>query len=256
MARMALVLGHVTVWMSVGHCSAEDEDLNLITLRDLPQVHSVTVTPAKNPTIQIVHILNWHHAPKSAYAVYLRSIGDEYDLDEEYQQNCDTTEFVQSELTDLLRALVNEHDVHTVFIERSNEGVRRLELIVELLKNEPQDHPMRAVVRHDYGAVGHLLQTGELREVLPIEEYEAKRAACLISADGKYRIDPEAMERREDAIVKNLLNVEAMSVVVLGGAHDLTDNLGRLAGGCCRYIRVETNAYHEASQTVRHRGGK
>lgn len=82
--------------------------------------------------------------------------------------------------------------------------------------------------RHDLlqiGAAGRLMLPDELEDVLPIEDDELLEDANPIGSDGTVRIDVEANERREDAIVWRLLRAGPVSVVVLGGVHDLSDNV-------------------------------
>ena len=61
----------------------------------------------------------------------------------------------------------------------------------------------------------------------------------------------QKIEAREDAIVKRLLK-QPVSVVVLGGAHDLSDNVKRMAG--VEYIRVEVKALWEFAGGIRRAG--
>lgn len=49
---------------------------------------------------------------------------------------------------------------------------------------------------------------------------------------------------REDAIVQNLLKGNGVVVIILGGDHDLTDNLKRLFKGV-KYKRITVPKYKE-----------
>ena len=55
----------------------------------------------------------------------------------------------------------------------------------------------------------------------------------------------QKIEAREDAMIKRLLR-QPVSIVVLGMAHDLTDNVKRMAG--VEYIRVEVKALWEFAE--------
>jgi len=96
------------------------------------------------------------------------------------------------------------------------------------------------------GAAGRLLMAGELAEVLPAEDDVPFEAANPVGKDGTVAIDLEKNEQREDAQVQNLLKGGPLVVVVLGGAHDLADNIERLADQECRYVSVTTRAYAAA----------
>jgi hypothetical protein len=50
--------------------------------------------------------------------------------------------------------------------------------------------------------------------------------------DGNFEIDKRVQEDREDEIVKNLLKQKETVVLVLGGGHDLSDNIKRLTKDC------------------------
>ena len=55
------------------------------------------------------------------------------------------------------------------------------------------------------------------------------------------------IEAREDAMVKKMLDGGPFAFVVLGGGHDLSDNIERLGGGSCEYLTVETKMYSQLS---------
>jgi hypothetical protein len=101
----------------------------------------------------------------------------------------------------------------------------------------------RAEFRERYleaGAVGRLLVSGELQEVLPLDEAGALDAARPVTPDGLVRIDPAKVEARHDAQVKAALATGPVPLIVLGGAHDLRDAVLRLGGGRVEYLRVRT----------------
>jgi hypothetical protein len=53
------------------------------------------------------------------------------------------------------------------------------------------------------------------------------------------RITPATLTARHDAQV---------GLIVLGGAHDLSESVRRLGGGHCEYIRVATRWFVEVSE--------
>ena len=96
------------------------------------------------------------------------------------------------------------------------------------------------------GAPGRLMMVSDL-EILPVEDAELFKRANPLTEDGRIKLDPATVEAREDAIVKNLLHDGSFAFIVLGGGHDLSDNIERLSGGTCEYLTVETLKYQELS---------
>ena len=50
-------------------------------------------------------------------------------------------------------------------------------------------------------------------------------------------------EARENFIVRTLLESGPVTYVILGGSHDLAENVERLTGGKAEYLRVELEAW-------------
>jgi hypothetical protein len=73
---------------------------------------------------------------------------------------------------------------------------------------------------------GQLLIDGHIKAVVPAEDAKAYEAANPVQADGRIVFDEKATEARENAIVRNMLEkASGTAVLVLGGAHDLSDNV-------------------------------
>jgi hypothetical protein len=53
-------------------------------------------------------------------------------------------------------------------------------------------------------------------------------------------MDLANLAARHDAQVRAVLDNGPFALIVLGGAHDLSDSVRRLGGGHCEYIRVTT----------------
>lgn len=85
------------------------------------------------------------------------------------------------------------------------------------------------------------MMLGELKEVLPTETEESLEDGAPFDAKGNVMLDADQIEKREDVIVEHLLNGEHVVFVVLGGAHDLSDNVP----DDCEYVRVATKKYSE-----------
>jgi hypothetical protein len=74
---------------------------------------------------------------------------------------------------------------------------------------------------------------------------KAYKAADPVAEDGAVVLHQGRIEARQDAQAKRLLDGGTFALIVLGGAHDLSDNLDRLSGGKAEYIRVATRGWQE-----------
>ncbi len=81
--------------------------------------------------------------------------------------------------------------------------------------------------------------------MLPLEDDEPLDAANPVTADGQVRFDALKVQARHDAIVKNALKGSSFGLMILGGDHDLSENVRRLGAGQCEYVRVTMKRYRE-----------
>jgi hypothetical protein len=95
----------------------------------------------------------------------------------------------------------------------------------------------------EIGAAGRLLVSGELLEVLPLDDAELLDAAGPDLANGKLAFDPLTVAARQDAMVQRALAKDHTAVIVLGGSHDLTDSVRGIVGEGCEYIRVTGHVF-------------
>jgi hypothetical protein len=102
----------------------------------------------------------------------------------------------------------------------------------------------------EMGAAGQLLLSGELEDVLPLEDARLYEKTNPLSEDGRIELKPKIIEAREDAMVKKILDGGPFAFMVLGGGHDLSGNIERLSGGLCEYLTVETGMYSRLSREV------
>lgn len=234
-------------------------------LRKLPHVHSVEVTvTAEKPRARIVHLLNWHFVDRDAYAVDLRSVSaeplTEEEIDREYEEFLASVETVQQEQMAVLRSLVRDHGLRVVYLEGlTAKDAPEFGTLVDALRrfesHKPKgETPIEALLLHEYrldllriGAAGRLLLSRELDEVRPVEDAALLRAANPIRANSRLEFDQAANDRREDAIVRQLLECGG-GVVILGGGHDLAANIEAASGGSCEYVRVQVRSHRAATQ--------
>jgi hypothetical protein len=104
---------------------------------------------------------------------------------------------------------------------------------------------LRALLREQtlhLGAVGRLLMAGEPVRMLPLDDAELLDAARPVTREGKVRLEPVKVRAREGYMVRSALPVRPVAVIVLGGEHDLSESVGRLAPGS-EYIRVKVEGY-------------
>lgn len=64
-----------------------------------------------------------------------------------------------------------------------------------------------------------------------------------IGPDGHVQLDPQKMQARHDGQVRTVLDHGPFALVILGGAHDLSESVKRLGKGGCEYIRVTTKQF-------------
>lgn len=237
-------------------------------LRQRPHVAGVERYGPNQPAHRIIHIADWHFVEKKAFAADLGSSDDE--IDALYEQHFDDVAAIQDQQIELLRALIRAGlkiihieglAVGDEFIFKAKiKALRRagdelaalLEEKANLLALEP-DSETRAIIEQieaveaehrrnllRLGAAGKLALNGEI-EVLPLEDAEAFAASNPVAGETVI-FDQLAIEAREDAQVRILL-AEPVAVIILGGDHDLSDNLDARA----EYIRVEVEVWKEIS---------
>ena len=79
--------------------------------------------------------------------------------------------------------------------------------------------------------------------LLPLDDATMLDKADPLTATGGVALRPDAIEARQDAQVRTLLEAGEFAFVILGGAHDLQDNVVKLSDGSCEYLVVTTEAY-------------
>jgi hypothetical protein len=101
------------------------------------------------------------------------------------------------------------------------------------------------------GAAGQLQMTGELQEVLPLDRASALERADPLVGEG-VELDSATIEARQDAQAKVLVKAGKFALVILGGAHDLQDNLAKVSDGGCEYLSVTSRWYRRFGSKEAH----
>lgn len=150
--------------------------------------------------------------------------------------------------------LIKKHKVRSVLMEGlSEKNLNAFSSFIKTLKKfeVPEgdgafDLFLKEQYRRDLmqmGAAAQLLISNELKSVLPLENAEAFEVANPVDKDRKIRFDKGKEEKREDEMIKILLKGQGIKVVVLGGGHDLSDNLKRMKLDSVLYVRVSSKGY-------------
>ena len=264
-----------------GDLEAADSPV-LKILKQLPGVVAVEVPiQVKRPKHRIVHLKDWHYLPKDLFAADIRDVRGEAvsdaEIDELYEELLLEVELVQLEQITLLRCLIKHHGLKGVFCEgltAENRPIYETKVIAiqtrqalartfqKLSESLPPDgesdlastelrqqiddssHELRLELLQ-IGAAGRLYLAGELEEVLPLDDAKVLKEAYPLTADGKITLDAKAIEARQDAQVRAMIDKGPFALCILGGAHDLADNVKRLAGGRCELVVVETAKVRE-----------
>jgi hypothetical protein len=90
----------------------------------------------------------------------------------------------------------------------------------------------------EIGAAGRMHMTSQLEQVLPIDDAKRHQEAKMVQG-GEIAPNPEKIRKRREAIVKNVLDRGPVGVIIIGGSHDLTEQLPKDA----EYIRVFVKSY-------------
>lgn len=228
-------------------------------LRKLPEVHSVTSTPTKSKPKQIIiHLLNWHFVSKEDFAADLSDSSDvklsEAEIEKQYLEFLNDVEAIQKEQKQILRFLLEKHGVQSVYLEGlSDKNLSAFNSFIKTLRDfeVPEgDGALDLFLKEQYrrdlmqlGSPAQLLISNQLKSVLPLESAEAFEKANPIGKDGKVRFDESAEDKREDEMLKILMKEEGIKVIVLGGGHDLSDNLRRMKVDSVLYVRVSGKQY-------------
>jgi hypothetical protein len=241
--------------MILAGCSAPAAD-GFDDLRALPEVTSVQVSGPSGAPKTLIHVRDYHYIPKGLYA---KDSGS----DRGYEDFLKRVDQIQRQQLAVLRHLIKGRGVNAVFAERLTpesaglfqqrvQTFQKLNAVLAEARKLQSPKARQLVLETqeliddghedllDLGAPGRLLIDGDQVEVLPLDDEKALNEAKPKQVGGKFTFDPEKVRVREEAMVRNAFTRGPVAVVILGGAHDLTQKLAD-----CRYARVTVKIYPE-----------
>jgi len=212
-----------------------------------------TLLRGPQPTHFIVHVLNVHFVDRESFiadAMAAEGLSSD-EAERQYVEFLADLEAFQDEQAELLQSTLREWRIDRVYVEGwTDEAAWVFRLIARALwRRDAADNQGLRSKRLEFGPAAQLFATGRLGEIEPVESQTLFDAANPFDADGEFRgLSTAAQEAREDYIVGRLLEGGPVTLVLLGGAHDLRDNIERLAGGTCEYVRVRSPGYDAISR--------
>jgi hypothetical protein len=236
----------------------------------LPGVSEVEyAVQVHNPTLTILHIRDYHVVPHDIFAMDVRYAADHFlgdvQVDRLYAEHLQLVKVVQDEQMRTIRRLgirrvfiegltqkdlpafkeivrvVGDIDQHEVPRLRSLlADYREMGENTEEIEGLLNQHRVRLL---EFGAAARLLMSGELAEVLPLDDADLLDQANPVTPDGQVKHDRDRVRAREDAMVRAVLERKGIVVIILGGNHDLSGSVRRLGQGRVDYVRVTTQAY-------------
>lgn len=216
--------------------------LDIAEIRALPNYHWADVlVKGLKPDFQIVQIQNSHFVDRKRF---------EADGGRDWEAFLKSVEAVQEQQIEVLKRLRDDYGVKAVFLEGLTEAdldeYHNLAKALAKWQEPAQDDPMSEFLRQQYREDSLLL--GAAARVEGLEILPAEEAVTLQAADPqKPGYDLEAIEKRENAIVKRLRSSgHRVAVVILGGEHGLSDNMMRELDDNVAYASIQVEAHHDA----------
>jgi hypothetical protein len=242
-------------------------------LRQLPGVADVQVlVSAPKPTHRIIQLRDWHYVPAELFALDMRQqlgrAASNQAVEKLYENHLLEVELVQIEQGILLRCLVKHHGLHRVLVEGlTPQGLANFKKIVAALRDMDKQvaemQKMRAKLKDDAAAIDEMVREHRKRlleygaavqleiaqqvEVLPLDDRDLLERAKPVERDGKIEPDPASRAARHDGQLKAALKSGAVSFIILGGDHDLSESVLRLRGGTVEYVRMTTRRFRDVA---------
>lgn len=223
------------------------------SVAERPEVARVVVVPARiERHFRIVHLCNWHMIPQRDFEAVLKADGLQADeIDRRFAQHELRVESIQREQYSLMTFLVPELQLRSIHLEglcvgdteQFTKQLKRLNSAGISSNAPPSNEFTEEMIRQERllaGTAGQLLIEGIL-DVLPVEDRGVFEAANPFKSNGGLDDDAMMSELRESVMVRHLIHDGAATFVILGGLHDLSDNIP----DDCEYVRIETTRYSQ-----------
>lgn len=214
-----------------------------LTTEEVKQHHQellLEVEAIQLEQIALLRCLIRHHGLKRLYSEGLTT----KDLPNYMEQIAVLRDIEQNQISKLRDQIAEARELLKA-MEPKTERYEQAKKIETEISEMIDQHRSRLL---EVGAAGRLLIANEIEEVLPLDDADSLDRAKPITTDGKVRIDPEQISARRNAQVKAIMDKGGFGLIVLGGAHDLSDSVRRLGQGRCEYIRFTTKRFREFSE--------
>lgn len=210
-------------------------------LAALPDVESVrTVRACDSPRLTILHVRDWHFIDFATFAADVAGQVPEDQVAAQYVAFAREVQAIQDRQERALRALAAA-GYQDVWIEGlTPEEEPKLSSICRVAaRNGLFETPNPLHV----GAAGRLFVERVIR-VHALDTEEGLRLANPVDKDGNLRkVSENDFEKRESLMMKQLSEQNGAAIIILGGGHDLSNNVT----DDVRLIEVTVTGYRDAS---------
>ena len=221
-------------------------------LRNCPEVTKVD-NPVKAARC-IIHIRDWHWVPYRYVVAELPSGTPETTTMKAYLQHLNEVRDVQDEHYRLLQR-PGLNTIRTLYREGLTPDIQPQYQRISLTlwnghRTLPPAHELleRPNVL-SLGVPGRLIATGHHRKVMAADTDSTLSLTSPIGQNNRLKQIPDAaIEKREDHMVKLMQQASESCIIILGGAHNLADNVRRLSRGQLGLIVVTSKAYHRHAE--------
>lgn len=225
-------------------------------LRSYPDVESVVEYPGRDGAAVIIHLRDWHYVDFESFTADLRDLDPEISdrsLQRAYHDHLRDVQAVQAGQRRVIRQM-SAAGVSTVFLEGLTPDIESVfplicrtvctdrEVPLKQLQTLPNPLAMRSA--------GQLVAAGEPLRIRAADSEKTLAECNPIDESGAFReVSANARQRREDHIVRCAAESrDAPVLILLGGGHDLSDNMSRPGGDKATLVVVTTRQYSAASQ--------
>jgi hypothetical protein len=220
--------------------NANDRELTAEEIDQLHQELLLEIEAVQHEQMALLRCLIKHHGLKRLYCEGLTA----KDLPNYKEKVAVLRDMEKIQISQLRAQLADVRELLKRSEPKSDRSDKAEKIEAEI-RDMIDQHQLRLL---ELGAPGRLLVTGEIEEVLPLDDGDLLDRAKPVTPDGKIKLDAGKLKAREDAQVKAVLDKRAFGLIVLGGAHDLSDSVRRLGQERCEYIRVTTIRFKQFSE--------